>query len=188
MITLLMLPIMQFEELVNQFIPSNMSWRGWVKMAFHQPLLPVLPVAKELISKTRWTTSKTSSVHESPLKLLHPRMLVADDDSRLEWLQNEGAKVEVGANAIAAPSSKIWKKSPQRSNLGKGGETGLQPITSKPISSEPEAIGAGAPIVTGQAPAPGHSAAPGKPRGGRKRVKSLFSRSKNSKSGDSVES
>ncbi|TFK75811.1 hypothetical protein BDN72DRAFT_809463 [Pluteus cervinus] len=43
-----------FEELVNQFIPSNLNWRGWVKMAFHQPLIPVIPVARELISKTKW--------------------------------------------------------------------------------------------------------------------------------------
>ncbi|KAF7301766.1 hypothetical protein MIND_00742200 [Mycena indigotica] len=46
-----------FEELVGQFIPSDMSWRGWVKMAFHQPLVPVLPVARELISKTKWIAS-----------------------------------------------------------------------------------------------------------------------------------
>ncbi|KAF8663414.1 hypothetical protein AX16_000986 [Volvariella volvacea WC 439] len=43
-----------FEDLVNQFIPSDMSWRGWVKMAFHQPLVPVIPVARELITKTKW--------------------------------------------------------------------------------------------------------------------------------------
>jgi hypothetical protein len=43
---------------VNQFIPSDMSWRGWVKMVFHQPLVPVLPVARELFSKTKWIASK----------------------------------------------------------------------------------------------------------------------------------
>ena len=62
-------------------------------MAFHQPLLPVLPVAKELLSKTKWTTSKNASVHDSPLKLLHPRMLVADDEARPEWLKNEGSSL-----------------------------------------------------------------------------------------------
>ncbi|KAK7060549.1 Protein SABRE [Paramarasmius palmivorus] len=35
-----------------------MSWKGWVKMALHQPLVPVLPVARELISKTKWIASK----------------------------------------------------------------------------------------------------------------------------------
>ncbi|KZT12507.1 uncharacterized protein LAESUDRAFT_638973 [Laetiporus sulphureus 93-53] len=43
-----------FEELVDQFIPSGRNWRGWIKMAFQQPLVPVLPVARELISKTKW--------------------------------------------------------------------------------------------------------------------------------------
>jgi hypothetical protein len=52
---------MKFEELVNQFIPSNLSWRGWVKMVFHQPLIPVLPVARELLSKTKLIASKGSS-------------------------------------------------------------------------------------------------------------------------------
>jgi hypothetical protein len=50
----------QFEELVNQFIPSDTSWRGWARMVFHQPLIPVLPVARELISKTKWIGSKGS--------------------------------------------------------------------------------------------------------------------------------
>ncbi|KAJ7590961.1 RNA pol II promoter Fmp27 protein domain-containing protein [Mycena floridula] len=47
-----------FEELVDQFIPSDMSWKGWVKMALHQPLVPVLPVARELIAKTKWLGSR----------------------------------------------------------------------------------------------------------------------------------
>ncbi|KAH7921808.1 hypothetical protein BV22DRAFT_1114199 [Leucogyrophana mollusca] len=50
-----------FEELADQFIPSDMTWKGWVKMAFHQPLVPVLPVARELISKTKWIASKSAS-------------------------------------------------------------------------------------------------------------------------------
>ncbi len=48
----------QFEELANQFIPSDPTWRGWMKIALHQPLVPVLPVAKELFSKTKWIASK----------------------------------------------------------------------------------------------------------------------------------
>ncbi|KAH7914213.1 golgi-body localization protein domain-containing protein [Hygrophoropsis aurantiaca] len=50
-----------FEELADQFIPSDMTWKGWVKMALHQPLVPVLPVARELISKTKWIASKSST-------------------------------------------------------------------------------------------------------------------------------
>lgn len=49
---------LQFEELVDQFIPSGKNWKGWVKIAFQQPLVPVLPVAKELITKTKWGTPK----------------------------------------------------------------------------------------------------------------------------------
>ncbi|KAF9008973.1 golgi-body localization protein domain-containing protein [Cyathus striatus] len=55
----------------------NQTWSfeelGWVKMALHQPLVPVLPVARELISKTKWTTSKSTPPHEHPLQLLHPK-------------------------------------------------------------------------------------------------------------------
>ncbi|KAI0702885.1 golgi-body localization protein domain-containing protein [Cytidiella melzeri] len=47
-----------FEELVDQFIPSGRNWKGWVKIAFQQPLVPVLPVARELIAKTKWVHSK----------------------------------------------------------------------------------------------------------------------------------
>ncbi|KAF4601061.1 hypothetical protein EYR38_005710 [Pleurotus pulmonarius] len=54
-----------FEELVDQFIPSDMSWRGWVKMALHQPLVPVLPVARELISKTKWINAKSQNATSS---------------------------------------------------------------------------------------------------------------------------
>jgi len=49
-----------FEELVGQFVPSDPSWRGWVKMALHQPLLPVLPVAREIISKTKWGSKQSA--------------------------------------------------------------------------------------------------------------------------------
>ncbi|KAL0070669.1 Protein SABRE [Marasmius tenuissimus] len=55
-----------FEEFVNQFIPSDMGWKSWVKMAFHQPLVPVLPVARELISKTKWIASKSGPTLPGP--------------------------------------------------------------------------------------------------------------------------
>lgn len=47
---------LSFEELFDQFIPSGKNWKGWVKMAFNQPLVPVLPVAREIISKTKWVS------------------------------------------------------------------------------------------------------------------------------------
>ncbi|TCD68203.1 hypothetical protein EIP91_011375 [Steccherinum ochraceum] len=50
---------LEFEELVDQFIPSGKNWKGWVKIAFQQPLVPVLPVARELITKTKWGAPKT---------------------------------------------------------------------------------------------------------------------------------
>ncbi|KAG2141789.1 golgi-body localization protein domain-containing protein [Suillus bovinus] len=50
-----------FEELVDQFIPSDLTWKGWVKIALHQPLVPVFPVARELLSKTKLTASKSVS-------------------------------------------------------------------------------------------------------------------------------
>ena len=58
-----------FEELVDQFIPSGRNWKGWVKMAFQQPLVPVLPVARELISKTKWGGTKTHHNHPTTAAL-----------------------------------------------------------------------------------------------------------------------
>jgi len=51
--------LLQFEELVEQFIPSDPTWKGWVKMALHQPFFEVIPVARELISKTKRIASKS---------------------------------------------------------------------------------------------------------------------------------
>jgi len=53
---------MKFEELVDQFIPSNMTWRGWLKMALQQPLVPVFPVARELLMKTKFSRSGSHPV------------------------------------------------------------------------------------------------------------------------------
>jgi hypothetical protein len=55
----------QMEELVEQFIPSDPSWKGWVKMALHQPLIPVLPVARELFTKTKWIARKGGHLLDS---------------------------------------------------------------------------------------------------------------------------
>ena len=49
-----LIEIFQFEELFNQFIPSDPSLRGWVKVAWQQPVFSVGGVVKELITKTQW--------------------------------------------------------------------------------------------------------------------------------------
>lgn len=57
--------MIKFEELADQFIPSDTSWRGWMRMALHQPLIPVLPVARELFSKTKWIASRSKAAREA---------------------------------------------------------------------------------------------------------------------------
>lgn len=36
-----------------------------MRMALHQPLIPVLPVARELLSKTKWIASKSKPIRET---------------------------------------------------------------------------------------------------------------------------
>ncbi|KAI9001069.1 golgi-body localization protein domain-containing protein [Trametes punicea] len=66
-----------FEELVDQFIPSGRNWRGWVKVAFQQPLVPVLPVAREIITKTKWIAMKKDAAHDRPTRPSTPKVLSA---------------------------------------------------------------------------------------------------------------
>ncbi|KAG2042334.1 golgi-body localization protein domain-containing protein [Suillus americanus] len=72
-----------FEELVDQFIPSDLTWKGWVKIALHQPLVPVFPVARELFSKTKLTASKSVSQLDSraPRKILKLKPKRTDTNS-----------------------------------------------------------------------------------------------------------
>ncbi|KZT20386.1 hypothetical protein NEOLEDRAFT_1122781 [Neolentinus lepideus HHB14362 ss-1] len=65
-----------FEDLVDQFIPSDPSWKGWVKMALQQPLVPVLPVARELFSKTQWIASKGKLYLDTQLEGSRPKKLI----------------------------------------------------------------------------------------------------------------
>lgn len=51
--------------MVDQFIPSGRNWRGWVKVAFQQPLVPVFPVARELITKTKWIAANKKDTHHN---------------------------------------------------------------------------------------------------------------------------
>ena len=152
---------MQFEELVSQFIPTDMSWRGWVKMAFHQPLLPVLPVARELLSKTRWGASKPVAQH-SVLHMLHPRVISPlDDDVHLQLAQAESSK-------------SLDRKTSRKNTSSKGGAVG-EPLvlTSGPFTAEPESIAASPP---NSAERPGMT--------GRNRMKSLFGSKHRAKAGE----
>jgi len=123
-----------FEELVNQFIPSDMSWRGWVKMAFQQPLLPVLPVARELISKTKWMSSSKGVLQIAaggpPPKLPRAKVLSVDDDSRLELVR---ASRNTRKKSSKSPG-RVWRKGIRRKP-----ESTL-PITDLPITDEPESL------------------------------------------------
>ena len=131
-----------------------MSWRGWVKMAFHQPLVPVLPVARELFSKTKWTSSKSSNQpHDNPLRLLHPRIFATDDDHRLNSIHIEPLKKP------ETPGKTSW-----RNPLKNSKDAPPTLLTPHPLTAEPESI-----IEPDK---------PGSPERGtsRKRVKSLFSK------------
>ena len=127
-----------------------MSWRGWVKMALNQPLVPVLPVARELLSKTKWTASKAP--HDHPLRLLHPTILATDDDSRLNWIHGGTLKTIEGSSKhhVHRNPFKTKKDSP------------VFPET--PLTAEPE------PIDVEPQGSDTHPTS-------RKRVKSLFGRS-----------
>lgn len=138
-----------------------MSWRGWVKMAFHQPLVPVLPVARELLSKTKWTATSKQQPHDSPLKLLHPRLFATDDDQRLNLVHAESSRKTM---ELASKSS--WRH-PLRKEPAH--------MTSLPLTDEPEAMEAPSSDSRSTTPQPDRDTP------GRKRVKSLFNR-KRSKS------
>ncbi|KAG6831126.1 hypothetical protein H0H92_012551 [Tricholoma furcatifolium] len=131
------------------------------------PLLPVFPVARELLSKTRWIPSSTKTVtefdvHGPPPKLPRARALSEDDDKKL----------------VRAQSTKQAKvKSPG----GRRGSLRIQEpppphITSLPFTDEPESLALDAlPVPEIEKPA------------GRKRVLSIFTRkaSKASSAGSS---
>ncbi|OBZ70295.1 hypothetical protein A0H81_09960 [Grifola frondosa] len=99
-----------FEELVDQFIPSGRNWRGWVKVAFQQPLVPVLPVARELITKTKWIASKGHQTHErhgrfGPTRILSSRSSTGRDTTSSEDSpQNVSPKEPRSSSATPEPA------------------------------------------------------------------------------------
>lgn len=99
-----------------------------MKMAFHQPLLPVLPVARELLSKTKWGSKTTLQPHDSPFRLLHPRaMLATDDDARLN-----------STLAPAGPPSKASSSKKQPKSDSK--EVNSTILPSGTLTAEPESV------------------------------------------------
>ena len=44
-----------------------------MRMALHQPLVPVFPVARELFSKTKWIAAKGKSARKSTARLTKAR-------------------------------------------------------------------------------------------------------------------
>jgi hypothetical protein len=98
----------QFEELVDQFIPSDPTWKGWVKMAFQQPLIPVLPVARELFSKTKLIARKGGHMldHAHPSGLAKHLAPSYHDSSTL------GSK-SAGPSASNSPTSEEHDTTPR---------------------------------------------------------------------------
>ncbi|KAK7061817.1 golgi-body localization protein domain-containing protein [Favolaschia claudopus] len=104
-----------FEELVDQFIPSDMSWKGWLKMAFHQPLVPVLPVARELISKTKWIANNKSNASDlnNPSKSRKQLAYAEDDGAESDrshsphprWRKARKKKGDAGVPLVIGPGT-----------------------------------------------------------------------------------
>ncbi|KAI5893473.1 uncharacterized protein SCHCODRAFT_02747457 [Schizophyllum commune H4-8] len=144
-----------FEELVSQFIPSNTSWTGWLKMAFHQPLVPVFPVARELIAKTKFIPS--SSKNTSP-----------DDTPQLTPTPKAPGRPKLGIRQVSTPmlpKDLKWRRASAR-RLPEEPATSFSPyITDEPEPLDEDALGS-------QPPRPAS----------RNRMLSLFSRSSSSKS------
>ncbi|KIY49303.1 hypothetical protein FISHEDRAFT_9609, partial [Fistulina hepatica ATCC 64428] len=118
---------MSFDDFVEQFIPTNMSWAGWIKMAFHQPLVPVFPVAKELISKTKLMSSKNSKPGEGgPPSRSSTPVGTKPKRKALHEAPNSGANI--------SQEESRWKRTSNR----KGEPVIAEPAI--PFTTEPELI------------------------------------------------
>lgn len=140
---------------MNQFIPSNTSWRGWVRMAFHQPLLPVLPVARELLSKTKWIASSSKvppqiDLKGAPPKLPRAKVLSVDDDTKLDSARSKTER------ARSKSPHRGWRKGSRR----KFEAATPASFTNLPLTDEPDSLA----VDESERPT------------SRKRLKSLFTR------------
>ncbi|PBK72706.1 hypothetical protein ARMSODRAFT_953107 [Armillaria solidipes] len=156
-----------FEELVDQLIPSDTSWKGWIKMAFHQPLVPVLPVAREIFSKTKWIATKNAAVpefHHSALPTNSSRqnlLLPADDDT------NRSDDNHDSRERLRTPSPhRGWRKASKRKS-----DTSPHILANARLYEEPETLPA-EPIRSSS----------------RNRMLSLLGRKKKDKSGNATDS
>lgn len=124
-----------FEELVDQLIPSDTSWKGWIKMAFHQPLVPVLPVAREIFSKTKWIATKGVAVPEFHHRALpnasrHDLLLPVDDDT------NRSDNSHDTRERLRTPSPhRGWRKASKRKS-----DTSPQILANARLCEEPETL------------------------------------------------
>jgi hypothetical protein len=104
-----------------------MSWKGWLKMAFHQPLVPVLPVARELISKTKWIANKSTGQDidalASPPKMSRTKMITFG-------AEEDGAE----SDRSHSPHNR-WRKSRKKM------ETPPVILPGAPFTNEPETDG-----------------------------------------------
>ncbi|KAE9388876.1 hypothetical protein BT96DRAFT_960138 [Gymnopus androsaceus JB14] len=86
----------------------------WVKMAFQQPLVPVRPVAQELILKTKWIASKSTTAvmeHGIPPKSAPPKAIAIVLHNDEEANEPEGHRSSSSFDLHPPPSSKRhWKK------------------------------------------------------------------------------
>jgi hypothetical protein len=100
-----------------------MNWRGWVKMALNQPLLPVLPVARELILKTKLMSSRAQYASQDPF--LHPRFFAIDGQQSNTALAEELNRMDSSSNLPHKFSSRH-------------GSSPHIPLTAEPESLEPD--------------------------------------------------
>lgn len=124
-----------FEELVDQFIPSGRNWRGWVKMAFQQPLVPVLPVARELISKTKWISNKSHHSHTQDERPNSPSLFLP-----FHGRHNNTSATTSSSSTVNTPSSTTSETKRQRGISLFSRHSKSQPILAKDLTAEPEPL------------------------------------------------
>lgn len=94
----------------------------------HQPLVPVLPVARELISKTKWTANKGADHINAQAPFKTSRLALTKDET-------EGSSDEPRKRSQSTPGHRPL---PQRSLWDS--ETPTPLITSDEMTSEPESV------------------------------------------------
>ncbi len=119
---------------MDQFIPSDTSWKGWVKMAFQQPLVPVLPVAREILKKTKLIPNSRTQTGTDALGGFPSR-------SRTHLIAGtESASVQTSiSDRTRSPSpSRGWRRSSKRALEPSGKIIPDAPFTSEPDVEPPK--------------------------------------------------